>query len=442
MKKLITIVIAVLALSGCIKNDVPYPYIFGEIISLQIEGQNGNAIISQENQTVEIRVPFGMDRTQLKITDLVMTEEATIYPKIEELMDFSSPVTFTVSTYQDYDWTVTVIEDDFDIIMHEFEIEGQVSSEIDQSNRIIRVVISDTLDIENLNVVQFSYSPEQVPVLPYPFDVHDFSSEVTFLFDDIEWRVEVTYDDGEIENIGEQIMYSDFKTWYYGGRKANESNNSRKFNIPGEDFDGTPWRTGDVGAADLIIPTGVRTVYPSPSEEEYEYTTLKTTSALGVVAAGSLFVGDIQGSGLTNVQTDFGIPFTDQPKSFETTIQYIPELYDGSPDQCDVYVLLQVREGSGDNEKRYRLATAWYRSDETMMNFETINMPLLYGNHNDLAPFMMPSTANERMPEHGFAPTDSEPTHIIVVYSSSFDGANFKGGVGSELRVKGFELKY
>ncbi|WP_244994592.1 PCMD domain-containing protein [Flammeovirga yaeyamensis] len=150
----------------------------------------------------------------------------------------------------------------------------------------------------------------------------------------------------------------------------------------------------------------------------------------------------MQGSGMANVKTDFGIPFTDKPKSFTTSIQYLPEMYNNDLDKCDIYVLLQVREGSGDQEKRYRLATAWFRSDETMQTFETIDIPFLYGNHSDLKSYMLPSENNEMMPEHGFAPEDDTPTHIIVVYSSSFDGANFKGGVGSELRVKEFELKY
>lgn len=55
---------------------------------------------------------------------------------------------------------------------------------------------------------------------------------------------------------------------------------------------------------------------------------------------------------------------------------------------------------------------------------------------------MIPSSSNERMPEHGFANPTQDPTHIIVVYSSSYDGANFNGIVGSELRVKEFSLNY
>ncbi|KXX70836.1 PCMD domain-containing protein [Flammeovirga sp. SJP92] len=442
MKKIILLLTVTLGLGACIKNDIPFPYIFGKIISFQLEEQSGNAIISEEDQSVEIRVPYGTDRSALHVTGIELTEEATITPDPFEVTDYTEDVKFVISTYQEYEWTVSVIEDDFDIVFHNFEIEGQISADINQSNYTIDVVIEDNADIKNLTIKTFHYAPEDVPVVPYPYDVRDFSEGVVFIFDEIEWTINVTYQDGETERIGDQILYSDFMTWYYGGRKSNEANNSRKFYIPGEDFEGTPWRTGDVGAADLIIPTGVRTVYPSPSEEEYEYTTLKTTSALGVVAAGSLFVGEIQGSGLTNVRTDFGIPFTDQPKSFETDIQYIPAPYNGNMDQCDVYVLLQVREGTGEDEKRYRLATAWFRSDEKMDAFENINLPFLYGNHNDLAPFMMPSSSNERMPEHGFASSDQEPTHIIVVYSSSFDGANFRGGVGSELRVKDFQLKY
>ncbi|WP_281612990.1 PCMD domain-containing protein [Flammeovirga sp. SubArs3] len=442
MKKLFTILIALFGLSACIKNDIPFPYLFGEILSISMEGQSDQSSISTEHQTVEIKVPYGTDKTQLSIVDFEITEGAKCTPDIKDMTDFSLPVHLTITTYQEYDWTITVIEDDFEINLHHFEIEGQLSARIDKDLQRIQVIIPDTLAIEDLSITTFDYSPNDIIVSPNPFEIHDFSSPVSFFFDDIEWIIEVEYDDEEIEKSGDQILYSNFQSWYYGGRNAGETPNNRKFYIPGEDFDTTPWRTGDVGAADLVVATGVRTVYPYPDKETYEYTTLKTTSTLGVVAAGSLFVGDIKGSGLRDVKTDFGIPFTDNPKRFTSTIQYLPEVYNNELDMCDIYVLLQVREGSGDNEKRYRLATAWYRSDKNMETFETIDIPFLYGNHSDLASYMLPAEDNEMMPEHGFASAQASPTHIIVVYSSSFDGANLKGGVGSELRVKEFELKY
>ncbi|OHX64544.1 PCMD domain-containing protein [Flammeovirga pacifica] len=442
MQKYIFSFISLLVLSSCLKNDIPYPYIFGSVNSFQIEGQKGNAIISDEHMTIEVKVPYGTDLSQLKVADIDIIEGGTFSPKKEEMTDFTQGIDFMVTTYQDYTWSISVIEDDFNIVIHQLEIEGQISSDIDELNQKITVIIPNNLSIEQLKVVSFDYFPTSVEAVPNIFEVVDFTTPQKVSFEGIEWTIEVLYEDDNIELVGDQIVFSNFMSWYYGGRKSDESNNSRKFYLPGEEFDTTPWRSGDVGAADLIIPTGVETVYPSPSIYNYEYTTLKTTSALGVVAAGSLFVGDIQGSGLVNVQTDFGIPFTDRPRSFTTNIQYIPETYKGDLDQCDIYVLLQVREGSGDDEKRYRLATGWFRSDEVMLNFKELNIPLLYGNHNDLAPFMMPSSSNTRLPEHGFASTDLEPTHIVVVFSSSFDGANFNGGVGSELRIKNFDLKY
>ncbi|MBB3696830.1 hypothetical protein KMW28_22690 [Flammeovirga yaeyamensis] len=262
MKKLFIILISIFGLSACIKNDVPFPYVFGEIFSLTIEGQNGHSSISTENQTVEIIVPFGTDKSQLSIADFEITEGATCSPDINEVEDFSSPVKLTISTYQDYEWTVTVIEDDFEIDFHQFKIKGQTSSEIEIDRRRIEVIIPDSLEIKNLSVISFDYAPKEIIVSPNPSEVHDFSSPVSFFFDDIEWIVEVQYEDDEIEEEidGNQILYSDFQKWYYGGRKANESSDKRKFYLPGENFDDTPWRTGDVGAADLFLPASVKTV--------------------------------------------------------------------------------------------------------------------------------------------------------------------------------------
>ncbi|MBB6462215.1 PCMD domain-containing protein [Flammeovirga kamogawensis] len=441
-KQISTSILFFLLLTSCINNDVPYPYTFGEILSFQLEEQEGAAIISVDEQTIEVRVPYGTDKSHLSILDIEVTEGAVLTPPINQVSDFTDDVFFNVAIYEDFIWKVNVIESDFDAIISSFVIEGQVSSEIDIIAKVVNVEIPSYMDKSNLVVDTLTYIPDEVMVYPAINELTDFSEVVTLNFEGIEWSINVNYVNEGIEKIGDQVLYSDFNTWYYGGRDPEESDENRKFFIPGTSFSSTPWRTGDVGAADLIISTGVRTVYPYPSAENYEYTVLKTTSMLGVIAAGSLYTGKIKGSGIATVTTDFGIPFTDRPKSFKTSIQYLPKEYGNGLDNCDIYVLLQVREGEGENTKHYRLATGWFRSATIMNDFEEIEIPLLYGNHNDLKPYMMPSTNNNEMPEHGFADISSTPTHIIVVYSSSYDGANFNGGIGSELRVKEFELNY
>lgn len=87
-----------------------------------------------------------------------------------------------------------------------------------------------------------------------------------------------------------------------------------------------------------------------------------------------------------------------------------------------------------------RLATAWFRSDDVQDGLVTIEIPFTYGELDGSFP-------DYTLPENGlFVAADQVdfilPTHITFVASSSFDGANFAGAVGSLLVVDDVELIY
>ncbi|OHX64597.1 PCMD domain-containing protein [Flammeovirga pacifica] len=433
----LTVITVLFLVTSCIENDIPYPTIFGEFLHFSVEGQIGTSLISQEDQTVIVRVPTGYDLTNLTVDSIAITEGAVVAPNPLEVKDFSQKVVFKIDTYQEYYWEVFVETASEDVNITHFEIEGQISTDISEGSKAIRVTMPAGTDLSDLSVSTFEYLPSTATVSPNPSETHDFTAPVVFTFnDEINWTVTVIHDGDVIE--GDQVPYSDFQTWFQ------EGTGNKSFYLPGQSLSENIWRSGDKGAADLTIKTYPQTVLPYPSMDAPEYAVLETKTAVGVIAAGSLFVGDIQGSGLADVKTDFGIPFTDRPISFTTEVDYTPKSYgDNLMDKCDIYVILQVREGSGENEKRYRLATGWFRSDENMSDFTTLDIPMLYGNHSSLESFMMPSTSNEEMPENGFYEDETaNPTHIIIVFASSADGANFNGGIGSKLKVKGIELNY
>ncbi|WP_281612951.1 PCMD domain-containing protein [Flammeovirga sp. SubArs3] len=439
--KKLMLLTCLIIVSACIKNDIPYPYIVGEFTYFTIEGQIGASVISPEERRVQIQVSSDMDLANLKVDSVAYTEDAIVTPDPYEVVDFTVPVKFTISTYQDYDWEVNVVKTAEPVVIDSVEIEGMISSTVIAGSKTVRVIMPKESDLSNLGITLFDYTPSTASVSPDPYSLQDFTSTVTFTFnEDDQWFLEVTKENNVDPEPGEQVEYSDFTTWFWEGSASIEKN---RFYLPGENM-GSPWRSGDKGAADLTFKTYPQTVLPYPSMEQADYAVLETKTAVGVIAAGSLFVGDIQGSGPINITTDFGIPFTDRPIGFTTDVQYNPETYgDNVIDQCDIYVILQVREGEGENEKRYRLATGWYRSSSDMPDFTTLDLPLLYGQHQDLESYMMPSSSNKEMPEHGFyEDITASPTHIIMVFASSAEGASFKGGIGSTLKVKGITLNY
>lgn len=122
----------VLVLSACIENDIPYPYIKGEIAAFEVEGQTGEAEINKNNRTIVVSVGDEVDIEELRITKFVVNDEATFnteeqycvspakfpstgFSSLADLpagadtrVDFTKTVPFLLRTYQDYQWMITV----------------------------------------------------------------------------------------------------------------------------------------------------------------------------------------------------------------------------------------------------------------------------------------------------------------------------------------------
>ena len=102
----------------------------------------------------------------------------------------------------------------------------------------------------------------------------------------------------------------------------------------------------------------------------------------------------------------------------------------------DIYALLEIRLGG----KTERLATAWFRSSDDQPELTTMEMSFTYGELDGSFPDYMKPT------DHGYVSRDSAtfvlPTHITFVASSSFDGANFAGAIGSTLIIDDVEMVY
>lgn len=52
--------LSVFALGACIQNDIPYPYIKGEITAFEVEGQTGDAEINKNSRTIVVEVGDGV----------------------------------------------------------------------------------------------------------------------------------------------------------------------------------------------------------------------------------------------------------------------------------------------------------------------------------------------------------------------------------------------
>lgn len=211
IKKLTYFLLGCLGFASCaIENDIPYPLQEASISSIEVEGQraaegatDAAAVIDKAAGTVTLYVNDSVDITRLKITRLVLDpRDATIgidsvlcdnyekfptndFASLDSLplsantrVDFSKPVTMTLSTYQDYPWKVTVNQ----IIQRDVDVYGMVNHVLDVNSRnvIIYVNPKEVPDLSNVQIKKLNLGGEYGKVTPDPTTVHDFTKSQTF----------------------------------------------------------------------------------------------------------------------------------------------------------------------------------------------------------------------------------------------------------------------
>lgn len=204
-KFLIYMTFAVAAVSGCITNDLPYPVVVPHITDITVaEAQKID--IDHDNRNVVVYFPETFDLRQVYIDDVSFdNDNVTSSIDIVGIHDLTSPLSFTLSLYEDFDWTITAVRE----IERYFTVSGQVgSSVIDHVNhRAVAMVGKNTL-IDNLKVTSLKLGPEDKTV--YSLDIsemtdftHGVSVDVTFFGVTETWHlyVEATDMNIEIKNI-------------------------------------------------------------------------------------------------------------------------------------------------------------------------------------------------------------------------------------------------
>ena len=208
IRKIIYGILGLSLLASCaIENDIPYPIKEALIESIEVEGQRGAeenvftaATINTTARTATLYVNDSVDITKLKITRLKITADAELIPdsaacvnyakfpntgfaSLDSIptssntrMDFSSPVNFTLRTYQDYIWKVTVNQ----IVQRDIEVEGLVRTVIDENSRNVIIYVRSDQDLTNLNVTKLNLGGEYGKVSPDPTSIKDYSSPIKF----------------------------------------------------------------------------------------------------------------------------------------------------------------------------------------------------------------------------------------------------------------------
>lgn len=191
-----------LNMSSCIENDIPYPYIEGVILEIQVEGMQGEAVFNNQARTIELTIGEDAFIDSLPITKLVANTESLIYPdttvcikpsgfpdfsfsSLEELpanantaIDFTNPVSFLLKTYQDYWWKITVKQE----IERTIEVENQsgTAPSLDLYNHIAIIYVNEDADYRNIKINKLNLEGSKTVLEPAAETVTDFTRPQVF----------------------------------------------------------------------------------------------------------------------------------------------------------------------------------------------------------------------------------------------------------------------
>lgn len=157
------------ALTGCIHNDIPYPRIQAGFTSIVAENTVQAASIDSLNRTVTFFLDEVADPANVRVKEWTLSPEGAEWPDSAVFragVDLMSPKTTAVRLYQDYIWTINVVQE----IERRFTIEGQVgASAIDVAGQRIVVSVPMQSDLHKLVVTDMKlggpeaqYSPQLV----------------------------------------------------------------------------------------------------------------------------------------------------------------------------------------------------------------------------------------------------------------------------------------
>lgn len=151
-------VASLLCLASCIDNDIPYPHIQQDILTIAAEGESAPADIDDENLTVLLHLGEDVNPRSVRFTEFTISEEgSSSLNLLEGSYDLSKPLTLTLTRFQDYEWTITAQQD----IERYVTFAGQIGeTAIDVPGRRVVLYVPETADRSALELTSFKLGPE------------------------------------------------------------------------------------------------------------------------------------------------------------------------------------------------------------------------------------------------------------------------------------------
>ena len=227
LKSLIISIFIVLFETSCINNYIPYPVIPLQILTFEVEGQEGSAIIDKDTRTVTVPLNETVDIKKVIVKRCTVTEGINAPLDSAAILDLSSPQKFTMSLYQDYEWTIQASQK----IERTFAVQKQVGKPVfNTALRQIVAYISSSASQKAVVLKNLKLGPEGItlmePDLTKVEGTLDFSfpKQITVRYHDIEetWTITVSRSEKNVVT-GEADAFVNV-AWLHGNGEEGRTN--------------------------------------------------------------------------------------------------------------------------------------------------------------------------------------------------------------------------
>lgn len=203
LKYLASSIVMLVAMVGCIENDIPYPVVKLDILSVEAEGLVSDAAIDNAAHEVVLSLEETTDIRNVHITSVSMTEGAKSDVLFPGVFDLRIPLYVMLTKYQSFEWSIVAEQN----IERYFTVEGQIGeTEIDEEHHIATVKVPMDFDLKSVVVTSAKLGPKDITTYyPDPMtitDFHDSIRNVTIVYhNDIEeqWTLCVVPTEVEVE---------------------------------------------------------------------------------------------------------------------------------------------------------------------------------------------------------------------------------------------------
>lgn len=271
--------------SSCLKNDIPYPVIEAQFLSLTVEGQSAPATIDAANRVVTIHLSEQVDIKRVNITGYELTENAVLSGELLGLINLTRDCVVTLSIYQDYKWRITAEQP----IERYFTVEGQVGATvIDEEARRIVAYVPKAMGNTAVKVKTLKIGPADVSTMEPDLtgQTVDFSLpkrvQVKYFDSEKQWTIYVQPTDVAVDVSRVDVWTS--VMWAYGTAQEGKDNGFEYRKVGVEDWTRVPesWLTVDGGSFSACI----RSLEPLTQYEVRAYSDSDVSASVAVTTEG------------------------------------------------------------------------------------------------------------------------------------------------------------